>query len=279
MGELNCSGSMGKLFLVVVNLIFILLGLGLMIPGILIQLDIGIITDTITPLLNQISFGGMSLGNAINTLSAILIAIGAFILILATIGMCGACYKNRVYLMVYAIIVIIFWLIEVVIVILWIVMKDDLEKEFKTQLVSQLQNNYQYDDMTTDTLSKSFNYLFIQMSCCAVNGVTGTTNDFDSSIWVTSGNSGSQNIPKACCGATVTTYASYTNTACTNTVTSGYYATGCYDAAYNAIMMYSSIFIAIGVTVLVTETIAIIAAFCICTQVGKKQTSVRSMKD
>ena len=62
------------------------------------------------------------------------------------------------------------------------------------------------------------------MSCCAVNGVTGTTNDFDNSAWITSGAAGSKQIPTACCiGVTDATYSSYTNTACTNSVTSGYH--------------------------------------------------------
>lgn len=62
------------------------------------------------------------------------------------------------------------------------------------------------------------------MSCCGVNAVTGTTNDFDTSAWITSSSAGSKHIPTSCCsGVTSATYSTYTNTACTNTVTSGYH--------------------------------------------------------
>lgn len=37
------------------------------------------------------------------------------------------------------------------------------------------------------------------MSCCGVNAVTGTTNDFDSSAWITSSSAGSKHIPTSCC--------------------------------------------------------------------------------
>lgn len=124
------------------------------------------------------------------------------------------------------------------------------------------------------------------MSCCGVNAVTGTTNDFDTSAWITSSSAGSKHIPTSCCsGVTSATYSTYTNTACTNTVTSGYHTKvintsiwniawfslltliwtflkqnqtchslkGCYDAIYNSLSAYYIIFIAVGVTVMVIE--------------------------
>lgn len=130
----------------------------------------------------------------------------------------------------------------------------------KTNLVSLL-NNYGSDDLTTSETSTSWNYLFMLMSCCGVNAVTGTTNDFDTSAWITSSSAGSKHIPTSCCsGVTSATYSTYTNTACTNTVTSGYHTKGCYDAIYNSLSAYYIIFIAVGVTVMVIEALAVVAA-------------------
>lgn len=124
------------------------------------------------------------------------------------------------------------------------------------------------------------------MSCCGVNAVTGTTNDFDSSAWITSSSAGSKHIPTSCCtGVTSETYSTFTNTACTDSVTSGYNTKvintniwivvwfslvttliwslnfflnpiswkGCYDAIYTSLSAYYIIFIAVGVTVMVVE--------------------------
>lgn len=61
------------------------------------------------------------------------------------------------------------------------------------------------------------------MSCCGVNAVTGINNDFDTSAWITSSSAGSKHIPTSCCtGVTSETYSTFTNTACTDSVASGY---------------------------------------------------------
>ena len=59
------------------------------------------------------------------------------------------------------------------------------------------------------------------MECCAVNAVTGTTNDFDNTPWIAG--AGGQNIPIFCCSGINADTAGATYTACTNTVTAGYY--------------------------------------------------------
>jgi len=52
--------------------------------------------------------------------------------------------------------------------------------------------------------------------------VTSTTNDFDDSVWKKG--STSKEIPTGCCsGATISNYATYNDTSCTDTVTNGYY--------------------------------------------------------
>ncbi|XP_021349411.1 CD63 antigen-like [Mizuhopecten yessoensis] len=269
---LECSGKVGMLFLIVINIIFMLLGLGLMIPGILVQVDVDIVNDKVMPLLNQVTLGGLTFGNAANGLSLTLIILGAFILLVAGLGAFGACCKNRCMLVVYAIIVALFWIAEIVIVILWFVMRDNLESTAKSQLVSQLDNNYKYDDLTSHEISTAWNYLSIELKCCGVNAVTGATNDYDSSEWQAGTPTGQ--IPKACCGATVSDYTTFNNAACTDTVTSGYYGTGCYQAVKDKVMSYSNWFIGIGITLLVVEICAIIFACLICKQIGNKDMMV-----
>ncbi|KAJ8307951.1 hypothetical protein KUTeg_014500 [Tegillarca granosa] len=229
------------ILLIYINDIYIilLLGLGLMVPGIIVQANVELVNSEVRPLLNQVQVGSFTLGSLVDGLSVTLIVIGVFILILAGLGAFGACCKHKCMLTTYAIIVFVLWLIKVIIVICWIVMRSEKQ----------------------------------ELSCCGVSAVTGITNDFDNSTWVTSGEAGSQEIPEFCCtGITADNYLTTTPAVtCTHTVTSGYYNKGCYDAAYDMLTEYSGVFIAVGVIILIVEVLAVIFACCICKQTGKDQ--------
>lgn len=65
-----------------------------------------------------------------------------------------------------------------------------------------------------------------QFSCCAVNTLNGTVNDFDNSPWITSGSAGSKEIPTFCCvGVTQASFSTFNDTSCTDTVTANYQTT------------------------------------------------------
>ncbi|XP_062568855.1 tetraspanin-9-like [Saccostrea cucullata] len=272
---LSCGGKCVKFFLVVINLIFMLLGLGILIPGILMLADVDVINDEVLPLLQQLSFGALNVGDLAKNLSVTLIVFGAFVLIVSTLGCCGAFCQQKCCLIIYAIVVLVFFLAKLVVVILWIVMNDKIQSWMKTELLKQLQTNYQKDDLTTHEISTAWNYMFMSLSCCGVTAVTGTTNDFDSSAWINGGNNGGKEIPIFCCtGVTASNYASTTNAACTDTVTSGYHTKGCYDATYDALSSYSTAFIIVGVLTLLVEIVAFVGAIIIIKNGGEDGTGL-----
>ncbi|XP_061165300.1 tetraspanin-9-like [Saccostrea echinata] len=265
---LSCGGKCVKFFLVVINIIFMLLGLGILIPGILMLADVDVINDEVLPLLQQLSFGALNVGDLAKGLSVTLIVFGTFVLIVSTLGCCGAFCQQRCCLIIYAILVLVFFLAKLVVVILWFVMNDKIQSWMKTELLKQLQTNYKNDDLNTHEISTAWNYMFMSLSCCGVNAVTGTTNDFDNSVWISS--AGSKHIPIFCCtGITASNYASQTNTACTDTVTSGYHTKGCYDATYDSLSSYSTAFIVVGVCTLLVEIVAFIGAIIIIKNGGE----------
>ncbi|XP_048778088.1 tetraspanin-9-like [Ostrea edulis] len=264
---LSCGGRCMKYFLVVINSIFMLLGLGLLIPGILMLVDVQVINDNILPLLQQLSFGALNVGDLAKGLSVTLIVFGAFVLIVSTFGCCGALCEQRFCLVVYAALVLVFFLAKLVVVILWFVMNDKIQTWMKTELLTQMQTNYKNEDLTSHEISTAWNYMFMTLSCCGVNAVTGTTNDFDSSVWI--GSAGTKHIPLFCCtNATASNYATFTDTSCTDTVTSNYHTKGCYDATYSLLNTYSTVFIAIGVCILLVEIVAFIGSIVIIKQGG-----------
>lgn len=72
------------------------MGLGLVIAGTLAFKDASNInTDHIMPLLDSIPVGSFKAGSLVNSLSTLIIAIGAFILLIAGLGVFGACCQNK----------------------------------------------------------------------------------------------------------------------------------------------------------------------------------------
>ena len=85
-----------------VNIIYLqLLGIGLIIPGILLLIDNDIINDKILPLFQQVSLGSSNFGDLAKSLPIALICLGSCVLIISVIGLLGACCcKIRCFLMV-----------------------------------------------------------------------------------------------------------------------------------------------------------------------------------
>lgn len=77
-----------------------LLGLGLLIPGILVVLNEDVINDDVLPALKSVSFGVTNLGDMAKGLSITLIVLGSFVLVLSLIGAIGACCKIRCLLII-----------------------------------------------------------------------------------------------------------------------------------------------------------------------------------
>ena len=79
---------------------FQLLGLGILIPGILMLADVKLVNDEVLPLLQQLGFGGLNVGDLAKGLSVTLIIFGTFVLIVSLFGCCGAFCQQRICLVV-----------------------------------------------------------------------------------------------------------------------------------------------------------------------------------
>uniref|UniRef100_K1PQ68 Uncharacterized protein n=1 Tax=Magallana gigas TaxID=29159 RepID=K1PQ68_MAGGI len=243
---MGCCGTLGHIYLVVVNGLFMLFAIMLIVPGAVMLADVTYVNQKVVPLMKTLSVGSFNAADLADGLAIVMVAAGGVILFIATLGICGACKKARSCLCV-------------------------AQSYLKSQLLSQLTNKYSNDDLTTDEISTAFNFMFMTLECCAVNAVTGTTNDFDSTPWVTGGSAGSKNVPIFCCSGIDANSAGASFTTCTDSVSTGYYGIGCYDAFYNLIMKYSIYYIAVGITILVVETLGVFFACCMCKNLGKTE--------
>ena len=83
-------------------LIYKLLGLGLLVVGILVKINA--LSSDVTPALDTIEVADYKLGELTNNLSVVFIVIGAFITVIAGLGVIGACCKVK-----WMLIVVIVW--------------------------------------------------------------------------------------------------------------------------------------------------------------------------
>lgn len=266
---LGIGGKCGMFFLITINVIFLLLGLGLMIVGIIMKTDTDVIDKSkVTSTLNEVSLNGnLKLGNVASSISILVICTGAFILVIACLGAFGACCKNKCLLVTYAIVVILILVVQITGVALWFIMKDKVENTVKEEMETAMEK---YEGVSsTNDVSVGWDLLFIGFDCCGVKSVGASNmNEFSATKWVTV-NSPSEKVPYSCCtDATEDNYKTGSNANCEN-LTSGYQKTGCYEAFKDFLKKYETSAIALGIVLVIIELIGIIFAFVLCRAVSK----------
>lgn len=266
--SLGLGGKCGKFFLITLNVLFLLLGLGLLIVGILMKVDSDVINKAeVTKALNEVSFNGnLKLGNLASSLSILIICIGAFVLVVAALGCFGACCKNKCLLVTYAIIVLLIFIAQIAAVALWFIMQNKVEDTVKNGLSDSMKK---YEGVTsTNEISIGWDLIFIGFDCCGIDAAsTSNPTEFSETKWWPSRNS--DNVPYSCCkSATQDNYKTGSEAACTQSWT-GVQEKGCYEAFKDFLKKYETAAIAIGVILLIIELIAIIFAFVLCRAIAK----------
>lgn len=270
---MNIFGKVGMIFLIILNGIFIVLGLGLIIAGGLLREKSETVNDKILPLLNKIGIGpGFTLGDLLEALAIIVIIIGVVAFGISVIGAFGACCKNRPLLIIYGIGVIIIAAIEIYVIKSWFDLKNKLNDWLKNELLNLLSD---YEGNTSDILTIAWNFVFLLFNCCGVNAQS-KVDDFASTTWAST--RGSDIIPGYCChGATAQTASSLYGTNCTTSPTSSnaHVDTGCYTAIEEVLTGYSTTFITICFLILLVECIAVISAVMMVIQISNDITAHR----
>ncbi|KAK3594624.1 hypothetical protein CHS0354_015018 [Potamilus streckersoni] len=253
---LSCGGKCSMFFLILINTTFMLFGIGLLVIGIIMRVNAGVLVGTeIMKLLNNVSFNGVTLATLVSSLSTFSICLGCFIIVEAGLGAFGACCKVRFMLIVYAVIIGLLLLAEIAVVALWAAMKEKVDSAVKTAMISVL--NLYAGPSATDEISIGWNLLFIGMECCGVLGPAVSYSEFKNTKW----SQGTSTIPYSCCNeATVNNFANGTNKQCEEMSSNEYRTTGCFDAIYSWFSQYTTPAIVIAVFILVIEIIGIIFA-------------------
>ena len=246
---LGCGASFSKYILIAVNTIFLLLGLGVGIIGLLFRFGTDLLEDKLKDALKKLPVDGLGGGDIyemVSSLSLLLIIVGFFICIVGALGCCVACCSNRVLLVLYAVIVFLLLIVQIAAVALFVGFTSSFDDALKTSFKKVL--NITYNGDGDNDLKNSFNALFQTYECCGVEKYTDMPN--------------AANLTVACCPNIKN------NVTCTEAKA---YTTGCYTKLKEKIEEYKNVFVGVGIAVLVFQLLCIIFSFCLCVAIGRDE--------
>lgn len=169
MVKTGCCGSLIRLLLVVVNSIFLLIGIVVFVAAALLKWSPDSILKKITDNSDVQTFINVS---TLDAVSIALLSLGAFIILLSMFGLLGACCANKFFLFLYEVVIIMLFVSHAIILGVGAIRSGDIESEFKNILnttVAQLNT----PDEPSDKLEASCNSLKVLselFKCCAYSG-------------------------------------------------------------------------------------------------------------
>lgn len=242
-GQMLCI----KYFMFVTNAFVLIAGLGLVIIGGLGELLYGDV--------NHISRVGFS------SASAIIIIIGCFITIVGLTGCYGSIRENTAVLKVFSYLLVLIILVEVGLGT-WIYFAHVKVFTVLQGFVSQVLSHYEEDNDIKLLIDK----VQTKFSCC---GASGYGDWFDSnwnenrqnssvSIWIDS-------VPHSCCLQNTTHLKTCGYNIDTDSKAAYMYVNrqGCFQYIHKIVLSHMTLFVSIGVAVVMVEVLALLSACCL----------------
>jgi len=204
----------------------------------------------------------------------ILIALGAIIFIISFLGYCGAMRESRILLGTYAIFVLLIFLAQVTLIILYTFYKPQADQHTKEFLKESI-NQYYTTGGEEDAVTRGWDLVMSQLSCCGVESYEDfkTARKFvDASRKEGLG----RLMPDACCRLKDSTNSLLLEPEDRECIVSpspenSYFQTGCYDSFHN--LVGSNLDLAIGAVVGVAagQLLVIILSICLWRAIGAER--------
>ncbi|KAJ8316416.1 hypothetical protein KUTeg_006430 [Tegillarca granosa] len=235
----------GRICLVIINILFLILGLIFFVVGMLVRFGDSVLKQYYQPVLNSlesslnnsgyinVDFSSFSLSDLVGGLAIFLIVFGVILLIITFLGCCGACIKQQVLLVIYAIVVIVILAGELVFVGILYGKPELVQDQIKNPLKTAINSDFMGFN-GTNIVSLGWNFAHQQIKCCGVDGY----NDFDNAtIWLRDYGApiGTLQTPVTCCKTLPTDTTDY-SCATMPTASTNYLNTGCFDEVWNLCM-------------------------------------------
>ncbi|XP_046580877.1 CD63 antigen-like [Haliotis rubra] len=264
--------SVGRLVLVILNIIFLLISLGLLavggilkyMPGTLMGFLLAGAQSAIPPL--PTASGGSTLPSImipdtlsfvpmVDDVATVLLALGGVLFCISFLACCGACYKWRPLLILFAIVMVLLILGIAVVGALFLVKDSVLHDTIRSSLAEKTEEEYEKNQ--NGPFIQITNVLALQMKCCGFTGpsdfVKNLTTDF-------------KDVPVACCEDMKQTCLDTTRRNLTDIET-----TGCYDKLQDMIEDSKTYAIVGLVGVLLLLLIEVVFAIVIVVDIGSNK--------
>ncbi|XP_064618019.1 tetraspanin-7-like [Liolophura sinensis] len=284
---MNCVAKFGKFILVSLNIFFIIISIVLIVLGALVKWGQNLLSQYLNPLLSglnsavgqaglgNVDLSGFDLGVLLGDVAVALIIMGCILLFISIMGCCGACCQVRWMLIVYAIIISLVFLAQVIIVILLFAKTEEMRDVIKGPMRTSIRDGY-VSFNSTDIISLGWNFAMMTFSCCGVDNYM----DFDTATkWPGTyyvddlGETVNLTTPVACCKVegTFPNFSPPSNYNCTfsPTANNSNYMNGCYQAIEDFVFVYDAAFIGVGVGLAIFQICLIIFSCLLCKEMGK----------
>jgi len=179
---MDCGHSVLKYILFFFNFLFWILGI--------VVMGVGIYSRV-----NSSNYDTLLGDGGISSAANILIVSGIFVSLIGFVGCCGALKESKTMLIIYFILVLLIFILEIAAGILAYTKKDLMEKHLASNLVTVVKENYgkANPDTATKALMKALDWFQQEVKCCGYDGF----GDWSNSTW-SEGKAG-QLAPKSCC--------------------------------------------------------------------------------
>ncbi|XP_043272453.1 CD63 antigen [Venturia canescens] len=233
----SCGMSLIKYILFIFNLIFAISGIAIIAAGALVVADVG-------------QFSHFLEGRIIAP-PIVLIVAGCIVFFIAFFGCFGAIKENYTMLMIFAVALLLIFIVEMAVGIAAAVFKRDFEMILRNSMKDSLGNYTDADRVAWDKMQTN-------LECCGVDG----PGDWEQlSI---SGITQPGFLPQSCCKDL------RPNSSCRSFDVLSLSQTGCYAALENRVHKGASVLIGVGIGIAFIEVAGIVFACCLAITIKKE---------
>lgn len=242
-----------RVAIVVVNIIFLVLGLVFFAGGLFIRFGSSILDNLVKGVLESIEsslkdagYGDVDVSSNFSITDLLFgvaigfIVFGLVLVIITVFGCCGGCCKIQPCIIIYLVICVVLLLAEITVVVIFFRFPNVFDDPSKQALKDGIQSEYQGLN-GTNLNSLAWNFVAQEMDCCGVDNYADFTG---ASGWVVEYTSYTLKTPLSCCKTLPDT--SDFSCADENTATdiNNYMNTGCYDKVKG--LIFGNVYIVAG---------------------------------
>lgn len=238
---MGCLLTAGRVFCVVINILFLIIGLVLFVIGMIVKFGDSLlksyyqpIIDSLEKSLSDAGYGSVSLdfslSDLVGTIPLAFILSGLFLLILTIFGLGGACCKVKCMLIGYVVMLSVVLAGQIVFIIIFYAKQELISGKIKDTYKESIQSDFQGLN-GTNVVSLGWNFINQEVKCCGVDGHTDFTG---ASQWLITYTPYILQTPLSCCK----TLPSSTDFSCASspTTSNNYLNESCFDALWDKVL-------------------------------------------